>query len=248
MRFIGLVSIALIMGFTIDKFPDFKSKQLEYDRVVGAYTEKLSEVRSRLQAAQVPTDSFDIFIRAFKFEEDLEVWAKGRNDSVFSLVKTYKFCENVGELGPKRKEGDKQIPEGAYELIKFNPESNYHLSLKINYPNKSDSVLSDPVQPGGMIFIHGGCQTVGCIPITDNFIKELYVFAVEARTGGQENIPVHIYPFRMGAENLELMNLQYANTERIAFWEQLEKGYRLFEESRQLPAVQFFDNGSFTFR
>lgn len=245
MRYVSLILVLTIMSFTSERNPDFKAEQMLFDRVAGAYQEKYDEVSARLRAAGVATDSFDLFIRAFKFEEDLEVWARNKDGGSFVLVKTYKFCENVGALGPKRKEGDKQIPEGIYELIKFNPESNFHLSLKVNYPNLSDSVLSDPVSPGGMIFIHGGCRTVGCIPITDEYIKELYVLSVEARASGQEEISVHLFPFRMTTENMELMRKQYRDPELIDFWEQLEPGYRYFEADRQIPNTTFLSDGRF---
>ncbi|MGB0851021.1 MAG: L,D-transpeptidase family protein, partial [Bacteroidia bacterium] len=176
--------MTFFLSFMLDKELSFKEQQLEYYRVEHAYRDAGEEAFARLRAANIDVDSFDLFIRAFKFEEDLEVWAKNKTDSSFSLVTSYKFCSNVGDLGPKRKEGDKQIPEGFYSLSEFNHNSVYFLSLKVDYPNASDSILSDQRSPGGMIFIHGGCRTIGCIPITDRWIKELYVYAVEAKNGG----------------------------------------------------------------
>lgn len=115
-------------------------------------------------------------------------------------VCTYPFCASSGILGPKRKEGDRQIPEGIYYINHFNPVSNFHLSLGINYPNPSDKILSDPAQPGESFYIHGNCVTIGCIPISDDKIKELYILAVEAYNNGQVKIPVHIFPDRLPNE------------------------------------------------
>lgn len=229
----------------LDKELSFKEQQLEYYRVEHAYRDAGEEAFARLRAANIDVDSFDLFIRAFKFEEDLEVWAKNKTDSSFSLVTSYKFCSNVGDLGPKRKEGDKQIPEGFYSLSEFNHNSVYFLSLKVDYPNASDSILSDQRSPGGMIFIHGGCRTIGCIPITDRWIKELYVYAVEAKNGGQEQIPIHIFPTRMSQENMSLLEKQY-DEQKVGFWRQLREGYSYFESSKQLPIVHIDSLGVYS--
>jgi len=99
------------------------------------------------------------------------------------LIKTYPFTAYSGQLGPKLKEGDKQIPEGIYKIAYLNPNSAYHLSLKINYPNefdKSKTKFSDKKKMGGDIFIHGKAVTIGCIPIGDLAIEELFVLAQKA--------------------------------------------------------------------
>ena len=121
--------------------PSFKDQQLAYDRVFQAYKDKAEDANQKLKEAGIDRQNFEIFIRGFKFEEDLEVWAKNKEDDQYKLVTTYKFCQNIGQLGPKRKEGDKQIPEGVYSIIKFNPKSDFFLSLQVNYPNESDRIL-----------------------------------------------------------------------------------------------------------
>jgi murein L,D-transpeptidase YafK len=173
-----------------------------------------------------------IFIRAFKSEQELEVWVL---DSVqYRLFRTYPICTVPGVLGPKRKEGDLQVPEGLYWIEVFNPKSNYHLSLGINYPNASDRVLSDRKKPGGEIYIHGACVSVGCIPLTDALIRELYLLALDAKTAGQEQIPVHIFPCRMTAENKT--NLLVPNSPQLmSFWGNLAEAYDFFEEKKTVP-------------
>ena len=226
----------------------FKDSQMQHYTVFEAYRDKGEDVYAKLNNAGIDRDSFDIFIRSFKFEEDLEVWAKNRHDTVYQLVTSYKYCTNVGDLGPKRKEGDKQIPEGVYTMNKFNPASSYFLSLKVDYPNESDSVLSDRYSPGGMIFIHGGCNSVGCISITDEWIKELYVFCVEARHSGQGDIPIHIFPTRLTQENFTLLTKQYEDKSLHSFWRQLKNGYDLFEKNNELPEVEIDGKGQYFFR
>ncbi|MDB4161682.1 hypothetical protein N9772_04885 [Bacteroidia bacterium] len=244
--FILLLSIPIYMSF-MSEDPTFKDRQLENYTVFEAYRDQSEEAFAKLKAKDVDHFQCDILIRAFKFEEDLEVWAKNKSDSIYKRITTYKFCSNVGELGPKRKEGDKQIPEGYYTLSKFNPKSTYFLSLKLDYPNVSDSILADKHNPGGMIFIHGGCNTVGCIPITDKWIKELYVFCVEAANGGQKDIPIHIFPTRLTVENYTLLKKQYSDTKLHDFWGQLKKGYDLFEENNKLPAYSITESGEYLF-
>ena len=103
-----------------------------------------------------------MYIRSFKYDRQLEVWVKGNAKEPYKLFKTYKVCALAGTLGPKRMQGDYQVPEGFYHINEFNPNSNYHLSLGLNYPNLSDRMLSDSLEPGGDIYIHGSCVTTGC--------------------------------------------------------------------------------------
>lgn len=172
-----------------------------------------------------------IFIRALKSEQQLEVWIQ---DSLeFRHFRTYPICRVPGLLGPKRKEGDLQVPEGLYWIEVFNPKSSYHLSMGINYPNESDRILSDPKKPGGEIYIHGNCVSVGCLPITDEKIRELYLLASDARDAGQQQIPVHIFPCRMTQENRQ--NLLTTNRpELLPFWDNLGEAYDFFETQKQI--------------
>jgi murein L,D-transpeptidase YafK len=101
-----------------------------------------------------------------------------------------------GAMGPKRMEGDYQVPEGFYYINEFNPNSLYHLSLGLNYPNASDRILSDSSRPGNNIYIHGNCVSTGCIPISDVPIEELYYIASNVKAQGQDFIPVHVFPVR----------------------------------------------------
>ena len=175
----------------------------------------------------------EVFLRAFKREEQLELWLK--KDSVFHLFKTYKICYVPGRPGPKRKQGDFQVPEGVYCIDLFNPESNYHLSMRINYPNQADLYFADKEKPGGDIYIHGACASIGCIPIEDANIEEVYLLAWDAKINGQEQIPVHIFPCRLNDKNLvDLVDTDIFNR---SFWENLRPVYDFFEEKRRVPDV-----------
>ena len=185
----------------------------------------------------------ELFIRAFKAEQILEVWIRSGAELPWQNFKTYSFCRSSGTLGPKRQEGDRQIPEGIYFIDRFNPKSKYHLSLGLNYPNTSDRILGHPKMPGSDIFIHGGCETVGCIPITDAGMEEVYLLASWARDKGQKNIPVHIYPFRFHEENWNTYEPEYPQHQ--ALWRSLERIYLEFERSGQLPEVMISVGGEY---
>lgn len=224
---------------------DFKSKQLKYQRVKNAYREKQGEVTSLLATKGIRDSDFSLYIRIFKKEEILEVWLKGNKDGKYSHLVDYPFCATSGTTGPKRKIGDKQIPEGFYFIDRFNPVSNFHLSLGINYPNDSDRILGHKNNLGGDIFLHGGCATIGCVPITNDKIKNLYMLAVEAKNNGQGRIPVHIFPGK-AIKTGQWAQLANPNADEwVAFWKNLKPAFDYFEENRQVPAVKVRQNGEY---
>ena len=148
-------------------------------------------------------------------------------------------------LGPKRREGDGQVPEGFYYVNKFNPVSQFYLSLGINYPNSSDKIKSSFPRLGGDIYIHGKCVTIGCLPMTDDKIKEIYLYAVYARNCGQSKIPIYIFPFKMKNENLNTYQKIYP--EWTSFWNNLKSGYDKFEKERKELKISIDKNGNYIF-
>ncbi len=113
---------------------------------------------------------------AYKKERRLDLYVKKES---WEKMDSWKFTAFSGDIGPKLKEGDRQIPEGIYPLIGLNPNSSYHLSIKIGYPNSFDkkmAVNDGRTDLGGNIFIHGKTVTIGCIPIGDKGIEELFYF------------------------------------------------------------------------
>jgi murein L,D-transpeptidase YafK len=238
-------SIALLLML---QQASFKETQLTEARVKIAYEHMEDSVKKRFSDKKLSMDKFQLFLRAFKKEEKLEVWVKEKSKENFALLYTIDFCASSGILGPKRKEGDLQIPEGIYEINHFNPVSNFYLSLGINYPNKSDKILSDQKKPGSAIYIHGNCVTIGCIPITDDGIKELYILAVEARNNGQLKIPVHIFPARLDAGVAEKLIAEYkTDIKTSAFWKNLEPVYSDFQSTNKLRNVNVDAKGAYYF-
>jgi len=226
----------------------FKQKQMLNPRVKLAYQEKEKGMIDNLKKHGIAVNTLEICLMAFKQEQLLELWGRNKGNREFKLIKEFTICASSGNIGPKRKEGDMQVPEGFYHITHFNPESNFYLSLGLNYPNASDRILADKNHPGGSIYIHGNCVTIGCIPITDDLIKELYIYALEAKNNGQNQIPVSIFPCRMNNENLELLRKQYSsNKQLISFWENLKPGYDYFETHKNYPKVQVSADGRYSF-
>jgi len=225
-------------------FGQFKDAQRRYPRVRAAYSEKEAAVVGMLESAKLSTSGLRLYIRAFKQEQEIEVWGANGRDKPYVLVKNYEVCASSGELGPKRKQGDLQVPEGFYHIDRFNPVSRFHLSLGVNYPNQSDRILGHKPALGGDIFIHGDCVTIGCLPITDDKIKELYIMCIEAKDWGQPKIPVTIFPCRMDENNYDKLKARHlGETKKLGLWADLKKGHDLFNAGKQLPSVSFLANG-----
>ena len=220
----------------------FLEQQLRYPRVRAAMALRDSTLREAFRSADLEYPPRNIFIRVFKQELLLEVWVL--KDSSYRLFREYGLCAGSGSLGPKRKQGDKQIPEGVYHIDRFNASSRYHLSLGIDYPNPSDRVHGDARKPGGDIFIHGSCASIGCVSVHDEEIEEVYLLAVHASSSGQSEIPVHIFPLRMdpiavgGLKNANLMKTPWHN-----LWDSLQPVYRAFEKSHRVPQVRIDEQG-----
>jgi murein L,D-transpeptidase YafK len=243
---------AAVRALTPDKSKAFIRKQLEHERVFAARIEKRFEVKKLFRERGIAYPAAEIFLRAFKREHILEMWVRPVGQDGFIMFKTYEICALSEKPGPKRVRGDLQTPEGFYYINNFNPQSGFHLSLGVNYPNEADLILNgkDGRSDGGDIFIHGGCKTAGCVALTDEAIKEVYVIAMEARDNGQKNIPVHIFPARLTDEGLRQLVRVFGNEDPslVPFWANLKTGYDYFEKSHKLPAVNVNKRGRYLFR
>ncbi len=172
-----------------------------------------------------------MLIRAFKQENQMEVWMR-RDNGRYGLFRTYPICNWSGELGPKLREGDKQAPEGFYVVNarQMNPNSSHYLSFNLGYPNAYDKAHG---RTGKHLMVHGGCSSAGCYAITDDAVKEVFILAREAFSAGQRDFPVHAFPFRMTADNLA----RHRGHRWHDFWQNLKQGYDVFEAARTPPQV-----------
>ncbi|HEY2722339.1 MAG TPA: L,D-transpeptidase family protein [Chitinophagaceae bacterium] len=225
----------------------FIEYQKTLQRPAEAMARKEDTLRRQFEAKKLVWPARYIYIRSFKYDSQMEVWVKNDLKDPYQLFKTYKICALAGTLGPKRMAGDFQVPEGFYYINEFNPKSDYYLALGINYPNVSDRILSDSLRPGGDIYIHGSCVTVGCIPITDGQIDELYILAAHAKDAGEDFIPVHIFPVRYNVKHsVDYLNgLSKDDPSLKQFALRLEDAYDYFEKYRQLPVIMVDEKGNY---
>lgn len=232
-------------GTSYNATSTFIDYQKAFPRASEAMNRREDDLQKQFKEKNLKWPANYIYIRSFKYDSQLEIWVKDKIQDKFELFKTYKVCALAGTLGPKRIEGDYQVPEGFYYINEFNPKSSYHLSLGINYPNSSDRILSDVQRPGGDIYIHGSCVTVGCIPVTDPQIEEIYILSAHAKNQGQDFIPVHIFPIRFNVKRSQtyLNNLMFNNPSLKPFTAKLEEAYDYFEKFKQLPVISTDDKG-----
>ena len=228
--------------------PDFIAEQKQYERVRTAMADKQKTVEQSLMTHDLRLDNFHVLFVAYKDTDEFEVYTRKKTGSVFRKLVSYDICARSGQLGPKRKRGDGQVPEGFYYINMFNPTSNFFLSLGINYPNTSDKRKTTASDPGGEIFIHGSCVTIGCLPMTDDKIKEIYLYAAHAKNNGQVKIPVYIYPFRMTDQNFVQYKVKHAdNAALIDFWANLKTGYDIFSKDMFALPISFDSHGNYRF-
>ncbi len=228
-----------------DDSAGFSNYQFSSERVSAAWKEYTKVLQKEFATKNLAWPPSDIHLRAFKSQNVMEMWARNNETEAYKRVKTYPICALSGSLGPKRQQGDKQVPEGFYFIDDFNPKSDYHLSLLLNYPNYSDETQATS-KPGGDIYIHGGCLTVGCLPMNDGGIREIYTACLNARLNGQEHIPVHIFPTRMNKEGVNYLIRQYdGQTSKQQFWAGLKKGYDYFEQHHKLLPVMYASDGTY---
>lgn len=163
--------------------------------------ERLAEhgpsARARLQArfaaagASYPPQS--IVLAGFKQEKVLHLYALGEKNTP-RFVHSYPVLAASGQLGPKLAEGDRQVPEGIYRVESLNPNSRFHLSLRLDYPNQFDRARAQEEgrrELGGDIMIHGAASSIGCLAIGDPAIEELFVLIADV---GRENVSVILSP------------------------------------------------------
>jgi murein L,D-transpeptidase YafK len=236
-QFFLAASLIILIAFIPD--PSFIAAQKKYTRVRDAYQEKETLLTDRLKKLNLSLDNLNLLIVAYKDEKKMELYVKSKTASGYSLLGTYDICARSGDLGPKRMVGDGQVPEGFYHIDRFNPSSSYYLSLGLNYPNQSDKKKSTASNLGGDIFIHGECVTIGCMPMTNDKIKEIYILAIQAYQNGQQQIPVYVFPFKMTEENFNTYKSMYAsNPALIAFWGNLKRGSdRFYSQFKKLTVI-----------
>lgn len=192
-------------------------------------TPDTTRIFTRLAVAGVQSGA-PVMLRVFKAESELEVWVQ--KEGAYVPFAVYPICYWSGKIGPKLREGDRQAPEGFYTITagQLHHGGRWRRSLDIGYPNVFDRVNG---RTGSLILVHGGCDSVGCFAMTDAVNAELYDLVSAALRGGQEHVPVHVFPFRMTDANLAA----HSNGAWKDFWADLKLGHDAFERTRRPPHV-----------
>jgi L,D-transpeptidase catalytic domain len=169
--------------------------------------DKLDHYFTKVKVTYPPRE---VALIAYKQEKKLELWARDKGE--FRLIRDYFIMAASGDAGPKLRQGDRQVPEGIYRITKLNPNSHFHLSMEINYPNAFDLIhaeLDGRTDLGSDIFIHGKDASIGCLAMGDAAIRELFVLAAQV---GVANVKVVIAPHDPKAYPLA------ANSEELPEW------------------------------
>ena len=215
----ALVAAVTLAGCNADMTPAGRANAPLSERT-------LSEIAAKNMDKESP-----ILARIFKEEAEMEVWKQNR-DGQYALLKTYPICRWSGDLGPKKKEGDRQAPEGFYTITpgQMNPASSFYLAFNTGFPNTYDRSHG---YTGSELMVHGDCSSRGCYAMTDEQIQEIYALARESFHGGQKAFQLQAFPFRMTALNMA----KHRNSPHFAFWKMLKEGHDHFEASKQEPKV-----------
>jgi murein L,D-transpeptidase YafK len=224
LRLFGLVMVVFAVlalagcSSLLPKTSPLRSKQ----NLTQATMNRLGQIGSTPGAAMM--------IRIFKATSEFEVW-KQAGGGEFKLYQTYKICAYSGGLGPKIKEGDRQAPEGFYNITPglMNPNSNYYLAFNTGFPNKFDRAWG---RTGANLMVHGDCSSSGCYSMTDASIAEIYALARESFAGGNAVVQMQIFPFRMTPKAMA----EHASDPNMPFWKDIKEGYDRFELTHTPPA------------
>ena len=243
------IAVLLFLLFYINNLnaQTFLQYQRNYSRVANAFKTKEDSLKSQFAQKGLQWPPKQMYVRSFKYDSQLEVWIRDNNKEAFTLFKTYKVCALSGSIGPKRVEGDYQVPEGFYYINEFKPKSEFHLALGLNYPNASDELLSDSIKPGGDIYIHGSCITVGCIPLQNDPMEEVYLLAALAKQDGQDFIPVHVFPVRYNVQKSVEYFLKVSKDDRLyqKFAINIKEVFDYFELNKKLPVITVNSMGEY---
>jgi hypothetical protein len=200
------MALAIVVYVSRSELYEFVLVKTSASRTVDERVDQYgAAVRKRLKpffaARYVRFPPDQLVLVAIKSTNQLEVYASD-NDPALRLIRTYPILAASGNLGPKLREGDEQVPEGVYRIELLNPNSLYHLSLRVGYPNAFDraqAVIDHRTQLGGDIMIHGKAVSVGCLAMGDEAAEDLFVLAARV---GIKNIKVIIAPVDFRTEKL----------------------------------------------
>lgn len=197
---LALAGLALWIIRTIF-FPSLPPKPRTVEQVVKAMGPSVDfRLRPHFWKAGVPYPPAQLTLLAFKEEKRIDVYAAGASGD-FRFIRSFPILAASGQAGPKLREGDLQVPEGFRRIELLNPNSGFHLSLRVDYPNAEDIAQAtlenrDLTKLGGDIMIHGNAVSVGCMAMGDPVSEEIFVLV--AKTGlDQTQLLIAPWDFRV---------------------------------------------------
>jgi hypothetical protein len=182
-------------------------------------------------------------LRAFKEEAELEVWLKPRNEPLYALFKIYRIPVTAGRPGPKLREGDGQAPEGFYSVTAaaLRPETRHHLGIDLGFPNEFDRYHG---RSGSELLLHGGTSAAGSYALAPEAVEEVYALAKAAFDSGHEELPIHLFPFRLSDKRMDRVVAERSRWSEE--WIGLKEGFDFFENVKLPPLVEV-RNGAYDF-
>lgn len=184
---------AKVRSLVVSTIQFARGKKTVSDRVAEFSNAVHKRLLPYFDSVGTPYPPRKVILVALKQEQTLEVWVAG-DDDIFKLLRTYTVLAASGGTGPKLREGDGQVPEGLYFIESLNPNSLYHVSLRVNYPNNFDkqkAKLDQRENLGSDIMIHGKSVSIGCLAMGDEAAEDLFVLAAEV---GIQNVRVILSP------------------------------------------------------
>lgn len=201
-RALFLAALALGAGHNAQALPPADSMEdgfSVYDRVLQYGYPARQRLAPYLRAAGVDYPPQTVVLVAFKWEMRLELYA-GNSPDDLKFIRYYNVLAASGSVGPKLREGDRQVPEGIYRFTQLNPNSSFHLSLKVDYPNAFDRMMGNVENRrnlGGDIFIHGGSESAGCLAVSNSVAEEIFTLVAQS---GLENASIILSPVDLRRE------------------------------------------------
>lgn len=236
MKWFGVMAMLLLAACGVtDKAEKAKSHTPEFDLPIPDYTKMALQEQMRRFGFALGAK---VYIRIIKDEHVLELWML-KADGKYHLYQKFPICVYSGDLGPKTRQGDKQSPEGFYDVTKsqMKPDSRFHLAFNLGFPNAYDRAHG---YTGNYLMVHGNCVSVGCYAMGDSQIEVIYAIVSAAQQRGQYAVPVASFPFRMTQENL----LAHQDSQWFSFWTQLKPAWDYFE-LRKVPPKISVENGQY---
>lgn len=239
----GTVAYALVSA---DKEQDWQQKQKATPIYQSIKKEREDYLKKLVNARGLKYPLQGMYIRVFKSLQEAELWGRDNASAPYTRILTFNIPNMTGGMGQKTVANDGYIPEGVYSIVGVDTAAPRGLALKLDWPNRSDKMRANNDSLAGNIYIQGSRAEAGNISIGELQIRDLYLLMIDSWKASEGNIPVHIFPFKMNAEEMKLARKTYDKQPNdILFWEMLQPIYQKFEDTRKLPIIAIDKKGRY---